>query len=372
MQILLSLLTYLASRNISSPSRGKKFPVHANHECSSRFTPMLSINKLLFICVIITGIESRIHKRFSERHGLSRLMTDRTVPNPSDTSPKLDQVEQSVNSWPPARMVNDLTIAGVSTTGFVNASATASWTNTSTDPEASIGTVTDLEQALKEIKGQSNSGIAQLSGSTASLSMALDLLRANIGKFQTDVRFNFTRIDRILNDLGDSSTIDDIQTIKKNIFQLQSQLGSVAASAGISGIVQGLSQRISDLGSALNGLSQRVTALDGSNSNGATVAQTAMAAEAVPSDTTLSVVASIPFVLQSWSGRIAIVGAVTGIVALVLSIISLTRLPKSEAAPTEAGAEEQVLMEAGEGEQVDATQEGGEEYYEGQEEQAVQ
>ena len=326
---------------------------------------MLSLSVIVYIPILVFLCDARIHKRFSERHGLSRLMTDRTVPNPSDTTAKLDQIEQTVNSWPAARIAGDISISGVSTSGSINASATATWTNSTIDPEATIGKVTDLEQALKEVQGQSNSGIAQLSGSTAMNSMVIDLLKANISQFRSEVRSNFSRVDGILNQLGDSSVSEDVRTLSKALLQIQAQLGSVTAAGGVAALVQGLSKRISDLGSAVSGLGQRVSALEPSTN--ITAAQVALASDTTSTDTTLSVVASIPFVLQSWSGRVALAGAVFGIVALVMSIISLSRLPKAPPKPEEAAPEEQVLMEAGEANQVDESQAVGEEYYEGQE-----
>jgi hypothetical protein len=303
--------------------------------------------------------EARIHKRFSERHGLSNLEGMKLIPNPSDTSAKLDQVEQSVENWSASRQGGTVVIAGVSSTGEVSPSGASTLSNSTSNPEASIGIVTDLQQALKDIQGQSNSGIAQLSGSSAMNSMAIELLKNNMTRFQQQVQSNFSRIDGLVNELGDMATTEGIQNLRSTIAQIQSQVSVAAAGASGQGTLQQSSQRISDLGTAVKGIDQRVTALENRVSGNAPHAAGAQSAEAV--DSTLTTALSLAFLYQSWTGRVALLGAILGIAALALSIVTFTRLPKTS--PEQTEGEEQVLMEAGDGEQQGENA-GGEEYEE--------
>ena len=335
---------------------------------------MIVLNIICVTLAIINGVHGRLHRRFSERHGLSKLGTDRLVPNPADTSPRLDQVEASVNDWAPSRTGGVLTIAGVTSGEPINATHTA--TNISSNPEQSIGVVGNLDQALKDIVSQSNSGIAQVSGSLAMNSMAVDLLRLNISKFEDEVKKNISRIDSVLNELGEATSnglLSDLQTLRSRVSQIQSQLNGVSASGSGSGIIQGFTDRISSLGTAVTSLGDRLAALE----RRTTVdASSSSSPQALSSDTQLDksvgAVASLQFVLQSWSGRIALGGAACGLVALILASIAMSRIPgkPSETAAPEAAEEEQVLMEAGEGE--NAEQQGEEVYYEGGEEQGVE
>lgn len=310
--------------------------------------------KLGLVCLgFLIGSDGRIHRRFSERHGLSRLDLDKLVPNPSDTSVKLDQVEQNVNNWPPARTAPDVSIAGVSASASIDVNATASTPETSSI-EANIGTVTDLQQALKEIQGQSNTGIAQLSGSTAMNTMVIDVLKSDVKKFQQQVERNFSRIDGLLNELGGSATSGGLDSLSNTVNQIQAELSAVTSGGSIASVIQGTNQRIGDLGSAVTTLDQRVAGLE--KQSGGNQAQSAESA-----DNTLSSAASISFLLSSWTGRVALGGAAFGLVALILSIVALTGMPKKEEVKSlEASSEEQVLMEAGEA----AENAEGAEYYE--------
>ena len=332
---------------------------------------MILLNLICLTIAIINGANGRLHRRFSERHGLSKLGTDRLVPNPADTSPRLDQVEASVNDWSPSRLGGVLTIAGVTSGEPINATYTA--TNISSNPEASIGVVGNLDQALKDIVSQSNSGIAQVSGSLAMNSMAVDLLRLNVSKFEDEVKKNISRIDSILNELGDATSnglISDLQTLRSRIEQIQSQLNGVSASGSGSGIIKGFTDRISSLGTAVTSLGDRLASLE-RRTTVDTSSSSSSSSQPLSSDTQLDksvgAVASLQFVLQSWSGRIALGGAACGLVALILASIAMARIPgkPSEAPAPEAAEEEQVLMEAGEGD--NAEQQGEEVYYEGEE-----
>jgi hypothetical protein len=326
-----------------------------------RFTSMPSV-KLGLICFgLLFDSEARIHKRFSERHGLSRLGSERLVPNPSETSAKLDQVEQSINNWDPSRGAPDVSIAGVSATTKINVTTTA---GSPAPPETPLGVVTDLQQALKEIQGQSNTGIAQLSGTTAMNTMVIDVLRSDVKKFEQQVQKNFSRIDGLLNELGDLASSGGVGSLIDSVNQIQSQLSVVAAGGSIATVVQGFTQRIGDLGSAVTGLDQRVAGLEKGSAANAQSAESA--------DSTLSAATSISFLTTSWTGRVALGGAAFGLVALILSIVAITSLPKKPEPAADPATEEQVLMEAGEG-QAEGEAEGAE-YYDdaAQEEEAQQ
>lgn len=312
---------------------------------STRFTPMVFNAEVIFFAFFVVGMDGRIHHRFSERHGLNRLGGGRLVPNPSDTSSRLDSVENSVNTWSPSHLGGAISIAGVTSGVQVNTSLTGS-PSTSTDSQ--FGTVTDLNQALKEIEGQSNSGIAQLSGSMATNSLVVELIRSNVSKLDMAVRSNISRIDAALNRIGEQAInggASQMQTMQSQVDQMRSQLNGIAAAAGGSGVVQGFTQRISDLGTAVSGIDQRVAAIERRSTPAG-----AQSAEAAGNDP-LSTAAGIPFIYQSWTGRVAIAGVLFGLVGMALSIMAITRLPKADAAS--APADEQVLMEAGEGENAE-------------------
>lgn len=318
---------------------------------SARFTPMVFNAKVLCFAFFVCSTDGRIHHRFSERHGLDRLGGGRLVPNPSETASRLDTVENSVNSWSPSRLGGPITIAGVTTGVQVNTSLTGS-PSTSTDSQ--YGIVTDLNQALKELENQSNSGIAQLSGSVSMNSMVAELIRSNVSKLDQAVRSNISRIDAALNRMGEQAINgagSQIQTLQSQVEQMRSQLNGIAAAAGGSGVVQGFTQRISDLGTAVSGIEQRVAAIERRSTTGG-----AQSAEATVNDP-LSTAAGIPFVYKSWTGRVAIAGVLFGLVGMAISIIAITKLPKAQ--PESAQADEQVLMEAGERENAEGNPEDG-------------
>lgn len=282
------------------------------------------------ICVFASFVlaESRLHRHFGELRGKARLLSDKLVPNPSSTTARLNSVENSIVQWSDAGVSNHSS----------NVSSSAYQTNIDGVP---TGTVTDLDQALKQIENQSNAGIDSLTGTLAMSSMTVDLMRLNMTRLERRVNQDIARIDRILNELGDVSTngvSGQLRNVQTQIDQFKTQLNSVMGEAGPNQFIG----RINQLSDSVTAVSDRLSALE-KKGNGPQSAESQGAANSMAAS------ASFQFVLESWTGRIALGGAVFGIVALVLSIIALTRLPPKPAAAEEK-PEEQVLMDAGEGE----------------------
>jgi hypothetical protein len=322
---------------------------HAHEYCSSRFTPMI-IGKWLVIASVLSETivsmkqPSLLHRLKPRLH----LSLTSNVPDPDGTVSHLDQVEKSIREWGPAG------IGGSVGSDVPLVSGGASGTSGSVDSTL----IDNLDAKLKEIENQSNSNIADLVGSASSASMQLDMVRFNMSKFTREVKANFSHVYGILDELGYASTNGVSNTargIRSDIDALRTQINDLQGGSGLAGDYD---SRISDLGKTVSTIDERVTALE----RRATADSTKQATEAEASDASTASSTSLQFVLESWTGRFALIALLVGVIALSLSIYTFRSLPPKPSESTQIeeetkGNEEQVLLEAGnaEGEGEEAT-----------------
>ena len=302
------------------------------------FGKVLLFGVLLLEAVISINQVSGIHRIRAPLH----FSQSTNVPDPDGTVSHLDQVEKAIREWNPAG------IGGAVGSGVPTASSSNGGTSDFLNGSAANTQVDDLDARLKEIENQSNSNIADLVGASSTASMQLDMIRFNMSRFIREVKANFSHVYGVLDELGDASTngvSSTARSIRSDIDALKTQVNDLQSGSGLAGDYD---SRISDLGKTLSTIDQRVSALE----RRATAETTKQSAEAEASDESTASSTSFQFVLESWTGRIALIALLVGIGALALSLVSLKRLPPKPVDPEQPAEgtkaeDEQVLLETG-------------------------
>ena len=319
----------------------------------------------IVLSVILCPNNGRIHRRpFGPRY--LHLASTKLVPNPAGTTAQLDQVEQSIRTWPDG---------GLAVTGQAVVPTIAPVTAGSSGSSGSDSVHIDsLDATLQQIQNQANADQAAQAGSNSMNSMVIDLIRLNVSRLERDVKANISRIQSIINDVGEAASNGvgaTIQGFRDDIDAIRAQLnmGPSASSGGASDT----STRIANLGATVAAIDQRIAALE-RRTTGDSSDQHAQSAEALNADPSLVGTLSLQFAMKSWAGRFGILGTALGAVALGIAIYLLTQMPtkpKSDEPEEAAGeGEEQVLLEAGEGgEEVTEEQAAEGDYTQGQEQQ---
>lgn len=328
-----------------------------------RFTSMIFRAYWILILALAYPNNARLYRKQHQTRDPLNLVS--TVPNPSGTVPRLDQVEQAIREWPEGRIGGALGSSVPPAGTFAGSTDTSS---SSTSDSIKDMKIDNLDASLKELENQSNSDLAKLSGSVEGTKYVLDVIRVNMTRFGREVSKNMTRLESLINDLGyeaSKSAARGGNSLRSDVEAIQSQLKDLTSGSGLGGEYN---TRISDLGTALSAVDKRVAALE----RRATAEASAQSAEADGAAQSAAASASFQFVLESWTGRVGLIATGLSIAALSLAIYLMTQMPKKplDATAEEAKAgEEQVLLEAGEGGEgaADGAAEGEQGWEEGQE-----
>ena len=314
----------------------------------------------ILILALAHPTNARLYRKQHQTRDPLNLVS--TVPSPSGTVPRLDQVEQTIREWPEGRIGGAVGSSVPSRGTFAGSTDTIS---SSTSDSIKDMKIDNLDASLKELENQSNSEIAKLSGSVEGTKYILDVIRVNMTRYGREVSKNMTRLENLINDLGyeaSKSAASGGSSLRSDVEAIQSQLKDLTSGSGLGGEYN---TRISDLGTALSAVDKRVAALE----RRATAEASAQSAEADGAAQSAAASTSFQFVLESWTGRVGLIATGLSIAALSLAIYLMNQIPKKpvDATAEEAKAgEEEVLLEAGEGSAVGAAQ-GEQGWEEGQE-----
>ena len=302
---------------------------------SYRFTSIMTYKSILISLVVTLICDARLFKRTILR-ARPELSLSQDIPNPAGTVENLDAFANNVAQFGDEASLN-LNIGN-----YTDAAVASSSASSSTGLGSAGSTSTDtLDAQVQELINQSNDGLAQTAAAMQVNDMTLDLLRLNVSKLERDVKLNMTRINGLIQDLGDLSTngiVASATSIKKQVVDLRTDvdiLKSKENSFADNGV--DVSNRIDLLGKSVASIDARVTAVERANP---VALSSGMSMSSSSSNTTEYDSTSLEAVLESWTGRIALAAFLLGSIALVLASMAFSRLPK-----TAAAANEEVLLE---------------------------
>lgn len=247
------------------------------------------------------------------------------IPDPHSTLPNLDELQNTISEW-------NSTLPATTDPGYTN---------------PVLGG--DLDASIQEIQNRASQDVARLTGSLSSNHLVIDAIRANITKFADETRRNISRINSLIGDISDYST----STLAGNAETIQAQLQNIQAEvdmlAGNTSASASIPSQIKEIDNSIASLEQRVSALEKTDS---------VQTQVLAADTTSSVDnTGMDFLLYSWTGRIALAGAVLGVLAVILSSVALSKIPSPVPVSEESKQAEQVLLEAGGEQPADQEQE---------------
>jgi len=280
---------------------------------------------LQFSLLIAIGMAAHHRKNVAlvSRHRQAQASTNKIVPTPDATLTNLNNLETKIRQWPEGG------IGGTTTSTDSVGSSTAS-------------AVDSLNANLRELTTWSNDGMAKLMGSTSSQEVSLGVLRAQFDQFRNDTTRSLTRIKDALQNLGAEAADGSAQSansLQTRLKTIQTQLDKLSSA---SNNASSFSLQLSTAQQAIVAMNDRVSAMEdytGINRVTAAGAQSAESSSSFDSE-----YLGFDFMIQSWTGRFAIIGVGLGLIALILAIVALVMLPKKPAVPK---GEEQVLLEAG-------------------------
>ncbi len=288
---------------------------------------MISMKLALLGLAVASGLGSYLPVRRIHRHRLVATH-EKLVPDPDATRPRLNQVENIISQW-------NSTLPSPSPL----------------PPDPSLphsNPIGELGASIEDIQNQSNQDMAQLSATLSSNALLVDAIRANVSQIADETRRNISRINSLIGDISDYSTstlAGNAETIQAQLKNLQAEVDMLAGNNSASASIP---SQILEIDNAIASLEQRVGTLETKES---------LSSQVLASDTSGAVDNNgLDFILYSWTGRIALVGTLVGVLALILASVALHKLPKSAEVPDTCNDDEQVLLEAG-GEQPAATEE---------------
>jgi len=279
------------------------------------------------------------------RHHQHRFY-EKTVPNPSETLPKLTSLESSIREWPEANEKIGVS-PDVSNTASSSGNADTNSRNPSTESGSTGGASVDtLDSQLQALENWSNDGMAKLSSSTSDNAVRVDVLHNRVRKFEEDTIRNMTKIFSTLESLSHDAAASQQQAgsnVAAQVQEFKNQINDIRNNQ-LPEAVSAASQRMDDVSRAIIAVDSRLGVVEkvtGVNQNRG--AQSAESTEPLFEAQYLG----FQFLIQSWTGRFAIGGVAFGFIALILSVVALVKIPSKPADDAGKGAEEEVLMEAG-------------------------
>ena len=289
---------------------------------------------LFLLVTCASSVNHRKNIALVSRHRQTHSTNSQVVPNPDSTVPQLNSLETTIRQWPQ---------------GGLGASTTATG--------ATSAAVENLNADIRELSNWSSDGMAKLMGATSSQEVSIGVLRSQFDQFRNDTRRTLSRIQNALQNIGaeaaDGST-QSANSLQTRLKTIQTQLDTLTSN---SKNVSGFGSQLTTAQEAIVQMNSRLVALE--DYTGINAASNGVqSAESTSLD---SAYLGFDFMLQSWTGRFAMIGVGLGLIALILGVVALTMLPKKPAVPK---GDEQVLLEAG-GEEEDpnaAPQEGQEGY----------
>lgn len=250
---------------------------------------------------------------------------EKIIPDPQTTLTNLNSLETRISDW-------NATLAGNTT----NVTTTATAVDT---PYPVPSQVDDLGASIADIQNQSSQDMAQLVGTLSTNGMIVDGIRANLTRFADETRRNISRINSLIGDISDYSTstlAGNAETIEAQLVNLQSQVDMLAGNNSASASIP---HQLKEIGDSISSLERRVSTLESTDS---------VQTQVLASDSNSTVDnTGLDFVLYSWTGRIALGGAICAIVAVILASVALSKCPSAPVAPEEPKQGEQVLLETG-------------------------
>ena len=288
--------------------------------------------------------DARLRKRFLSHKPIA-LTAHGTVPDPNGTLDNLNELESSIRNWSEEQQVAVTTATPGSIAATTPAPGSVSIDGSPID---------NLDARLAEIATQSNDDFSKMSNSMETNGMMVDLIRLNVSRLERDVKRNISRIDALLQDLGDFSTngsSDAAKTTKEQVTALQTDVNNLKANSTTS---SDTNVRLDELGQTVSSVDARVASMERRSTE-------SFASQPAGSTTEGSESDSITAVIDTWTGRIALGALVVGLGALVLSILTFTKLPKQTLVEAPKAEDEEVLLEAQNVEEQPIEEEGVEE-----------
>ena len=285
---------------------------------------MYSIHLFLLV-TFATSAHHRKNVALVSRHRQANTIESKVVPTPEATLTNLNNLETKIRQWPEGGIGG----SSPSTSGA--------------DGSVTGAAVADLDANLRELSNWSNDGMAKLMGATSSQEVSLGVLRSQFDQFRNETRRSLTRIKDALQSIGaeaaDGST-QSANSLQTKLKTIQTQLDNLSST---SKNVSGFGSQLTTAQQAIVQMNLRVSALE--DYTGINMASSAEALSSESSSSLDSAYLGFDFLIQSWTGRFAILGVGLGFIALILGIVALVMLPKKPAAVPKG--EEQVLLEAG-------------------------
>jgi len=271
------------------------------------------------------------------RHKQAQALVNKVVPTPEATLPNLNTLETKIREWPEGGIGGSTSSAGGGTGAAVE----------------------DLNANLRELTNWSNDGMAKLMGATSSQEVSLGVLRSQFDQFRNDTRRTLARIKDALQNIGAEAADGSTQSANSLVTKLktiQTQLDTLSSNAKN---VSSFGSQLTTAQQAIVQMNLRVSALEDFTGINAATGPEAQSAES--SSTLDSEYLGFDFLIQSWTGRFAILGVGLGFIGMILGIVALVMLPKKPSAVPKG--EEQVLLEAGGEEDPNAAGMEGQEGY---------